>query len=82
MLKAHYDLNKEEAPEKRATGEIHAITASSETVLTVYVQMGRKALPRILNVIESADVEVQSVTVREPDLEAVFLHLTGRALRD
>jgi len=77
-----YDLNKEEAPEKRATGEIHAITASSETVLTVYVQMGRKALPRILNVIESVDVEVQSVTVREPDLEAVFLHLTGRALRD
>lgn len=50
--------------------------------IVVHVQMGRKALPRILNVIESVNVEVQSVEVREPDLEAVFLHLTGRALRD
>ncbi|MEL7433952.1 MAG: ABC transporter ATP-binding protein [Chloroflexota bacterium] len=53
-----------------------------ESSLIVYVQMGRKALPRILNVIEDADVEIQSVEVREPDLEAVFLHLTGRELRD
>ncbi|MEL6404286.1 MAG: ABC transporter ATP-binding protein [Chloroflexota bacterium] len=53
-----------------------------ESSLIVYVQMGRKALPRILNVIEEADVEIQSVEVREPDLEAVFLHLTGRELRD
>jgi hypothetical protein len=27
-------------------------------------------------------VEVTSVEVVEPDLEAVFLHLTGKALRD
>jgi len=30
----------------------------------------------------AADVAVRSVDVTEPDLEAVFLHLTGRALRD
>lgn len=53
-----------------------------ESSLMIYVQMGRKALPRILNVIEESAVEVQSVEVREPDLEAVFLHLTGRELRD
>jgi len=29
-----------------------------------------------------ANVEIMSIEVREPDLEAVFLHLTGRALRD
>ena len=58
--------------------------SARDSRVTVYVQMGRKALPRILNVIESSDnaTEIQSVTVREPDLEAVFLHLTGRALRD
>jgi ABC-2 type transport system ATP-binding protein len=27
-------------------------------------------------------VTIRSVQVTEPDLEAVFLHLTGRALRD
>ncbi|MEO1288514.1 MAG: ABC transporter ATP-binding protein [Chloroflexota bacterium] len=54
----------------------------NESQVTIYVQRGRKALPRILNVIEDIDIEVESVQVREPDLEAVFLHLTGRALRD
>lgn len=50
--------------------------------IRVLAKRGRKALPRILNLIEEHNVEVNSVEVREPDLEAVFLHLTGRALRD
>jgi hypothetical protein len=28
------------------------------------------------------DVRITSVEVQEPNLETVFLHLTGRALRD
>ena len=31
---------------------------------------------------QQCGVEVTGVDVREPDLEAVFLHLTGKALRD
>jgi ABC-2 type transport system ATP-binding protein len=27
-------------------------------------------------------IKIQSIDIREPNLEAVFLHLTGRALRD
>ena len=50
--------------------------------LTVFAKRGRTALPQILQDLDSAGVEVQSVAVREPDLEAVFLALTGRALRD
>ncbi|GAB5492803.1 MAG: linearmycin resistance ATP-binding protein LnrL [Phototrophicaceae bacterium] len=76
------DLTQGAMGDKRATGSMPIVGANSETLLTVYVQMGRKALPRVLNVIDSSHVEVHSVTVREPDLEAVFLHLTGRALRD
>ncbi len=58
---------------------------SSESVpalMTVFAKRGRTALPQILQELDSAGVEIQSVTVREPDLEAVFLALTGRALRD
>ncbi len=51
-------------------------------LLTVFAKRGRTALPQILQDVDSAGVEVQSVAVREPDLEAVFLALTGRALRD
>jgi ABC-2 type transport system ATP-binding protein len=43
---------------------------------------GRRLLPKLLELAEEAGVEVSSVEVVEPDLEAVFLHLTGKALRD
>ena len=51
-------------------------------LIRVGARRGRKALRHVLKALEEAGVEVQSVEVREPDLEAVFLALTGRALRD
>lgn len=39
-------------------------------------------LPALLGAVASAEATVVGVAVREPDLEDVFLHLTGRALRD
>ncbi|HEY6706231.1 MAG TPA: DUF4162 domain-containing protein [Actinomycetota bacterium] len=41
-----------------------------------------RLLPRLLEAAEDAGAEVTSVELVEPDLEAVFLHLTGKALRD
>jgi len=43
---------------------------------------GRALLPTLLDVAEREGVAVKGVQVVEPDLEAVFLHLTGKALRD
>jgi ABC-2 type transport system ATP-binding protein len=51
-------------------------------LLIVHAKRGRKALPFILHLAEDAGIAIESVEVREPDLEAVFLQLTGRALRD
>ncbi len=48
----------------------------------VYAKRGRKALPHLIQIANEAALEIMSVEVREPDLEAVFLHMTGRALRD
>ncbi len=50
--------------------------------LKISAKRGRRALPDVIRLAEAAGVGVQSVEIREPDLEAVFLHLTGRALRD
>ncbi len=41
-----------------------------------------RALPALLGAAAGAGVSVHSVEVEEPNLEAVFLHLTGKALRD
>ena len=43
---------------------------------------GRRLLPAVLEAAEHTGAAVQSVEVVEPDLEAVFLHLTGTALRE
>ena len=51
-------------------------------LIVVYAQRGRRAMPQLIQAIANAGIEINSVQVREPDLEAVFLHLTGRALRD
>jgi ABC-2 type transport system ATP-binding protein len=40
------------------------------------------SLPEVIGVANARGVKVIGIDVREPSLEAVFLHLTGRALRD
>jgi ABC-2 type transport system ATP-binding protein len=55
---------------------------STPAHLTVFARRGRTALPGLIQHLSEAGIEIQTVQVREPDLEAVFLALTGRALRD
>jgi len=63
-------------------GEAGESPANVSGLLMVSARRGRKALSPVLRIVEEAGIEVQSVEVREPNLEAVFLRLTGRALRD
>ncbi len=63
-------------------GEEGETKANASGLLVVSARRGRKALPHILHLAEEAGIDIESVEVREPDLEAVFLHLTGRELRD
>ncbi len=63
-------------------GEEGENKANVSGLLIVHAARGRKALPFILHQAEEAGIAIESVEVREPDLEAVFLHLTGRELRD
>ena len=50
--------------------------------LALSVDQARTVLPVILSTTAAAGLSVRSVEVKEPDLEAVFLHLTGKDLRD
>jgi ABC-2 type transport system ATP-binding protein len=54
---------------------------ASDGTIRILVANARQALPRLIDAAE-AKADVKGVDVVEPDLEAVFLHLTGRALRD
>ena len=50
--------------------------------LDLLVMDARRLLPQLLETIARDGASIRSVEVIEPDLEAVFLHLTGKALRD
>jgi ABC-2 type transport system ATP-binding protein len=50
--------------------------------IVVLAPRGRKVLPEVIRRTNESGIEIHSVEVREPDLEAVFLNLTGRALRN
>ncbi|MCS7484752.1 ATP-binding cassette domain-containing protein [Umezawaea endophytica] len=49
--------------------------------LELLVHDARQCLPAVLSALAEEDVRVRAVEVDEPNLETVFLHLTGRALR-
>jgi ABC-2 type transport system ATP-binding protein len=54
----------------------------SEGRVELLARDGRRRLPAVLEAAERNGAVVSSVEVIEPDLEAVFLHLTGTALRE
>jgi ABC-2 type transport system ATP-binding protein len=55
---------------------------SSDGIVTVLAADSNRALPRLFESAAGAGVRIVSVDIQEPNLEAVFLRLTGRALRD
>lgn len=61
--------------------DVAAATATSGGV-DLHVAGAGARLPELLAVATRDGATVTGVTVTEPDLESVFLHLTGRALRD
>jgi ABC-2 type transport system ATP-binding protein len=50
--------------------------------MTLLVDDSNVILPRLFELANREGVRITSVEIQEPNLEAVFLHLTGRALRD
>lgn len=65
---------------ERAPGVVHLVHTDSQVALTVH--SSAEALPGIVAAAHQLGQRIRAVEMDEPDLEAVFLHLTGRALRD
>jgi ABC-2 type transport system ATP-binding protein len=59
-----------------------ARTLRSNSHLVAFVDDGRRRLPALLSKLIEAALEPTALELRSPDLEDVFLDLTGKALRD
>jgi len=55
---------------------------STDGKVTVLVDDSNRVLPRLFDAATRMNVRITSVDIQEPNLETVFLHLTGHALRD
>lgn len=65
----------------RSTPGVENITAENGQ-LHLLVDDSNLVLPQLFETAAQANTRITSVEIQEPNLETVFLHLTGRALRD
>jgi len=56
--------------------------STTDHQILVLVPEAKQALPDVISKANQNGVRMRSIDIEEPNLEAVFLHLTGRALRD
>lgn len=66
--------------EVRKLKSVSKVKVSKDT-LSIFVEDGRHALPRIVSIIQR-NAELRSVTLQEPTLEDVYIHLTGKGLKE
>jgi daunorubicin resistance ABC transporter ATP-binding subunit len=64
----------------RAMAGVQQVEQDSR-ILRITLQADSQAVPQIINLVAQC-CEIRNLTIRDPNLDEVFLHLTGKALRD
>jgi len=65
---------------KGLDGVLEAVAVDHE--VSIVTPQAEDILATIVGTANERGIKIRSIDIREPNLEAVFLHLTGRALRD
>lgn len=64
------------------SGNYRAAVDTELHTITFTIPHARRALPEIVQYMQGLDVEIMHIDVHHAGLETIFLHLTGRHLRD
>ena len=77
-------LDVEAATVMDAWGAVEGVTqvSAENGLITALVTDSNEVLPKLFEAANQLSARITSVDIQEPNLETVFLHLTGRALRD
>jgi ABC-2 type transport system ATP-binding protein len=65
----------------KAVKGVKQVSADDGT-MTILADDSNRVLPRLFETAATNGARITSVAIQEPNLETVFLHLTGKALRD
>ncbi len=76
-----HEGGQELAEAVRGLDGLHQVDAEDGEVV-LNVDAAEKTLPAVLDKAADLGLSIRNIEIREPNLETVFLHLTGRALRD
>jgi len=83
LLRLRFDRVPEEfAAALRTLAGVLEVRAVEQTGADVYASRGGSLIPAIVSAAQAAGVELRDVSIAEPSLETLFLHHTGRSLRD
>ena len=71
-----------EALETLKTSKFALDVKTRESTLTVLVRNGAEAVPKIVELVNANGGKIRTITLRAPTLDDVFLHYTGRSIRE
>lgn len=80
----HLEENGDAASLAKSFADIKGIDKvdANEHSISIICPAAADVLAAVVSKANEANIKIRSLDIREPNLEAVFLHLTGRALRD
>ena len=80
----HIGENEDPEALAKAVSNIEGVQKADVTnnEVSVITPDAKDVLASVVSKANERGIKIHSIDIREPNLEAVFLHLTGRALRD
>jgi ABC-2 type transport system ATP-binding protein len=80
----HIGENDDSQALASALKDVHGVLEAepSENAVSIITSDAEEILAAVVGKANERGIKIRSIDIREPNLEAVFLHLTGRALRD
>jgi ABC-2 type transport system ATP-binding protein len=70
------------AEQWRALPEVASVSQEEDGPLSLLVEDANTLMPKLFESARAAGARITKIDLAEPNLEMVFLHLTGKALRD
>ncbi len=76
------DINSSQLAQSLTTvNDVIQVSATDHQIVLI-TRQAEEILPQVVAAASALNIKIRSIDIQEPNLEAVFLHLTGRALRD
>ena len=87
LIEISIDLSRINFKQEELQARLESLIVGSEisihgNEIRMHIDNGKKELPTIMHKLESAGIEITSISVRTPSLDDVFIKYTGRGIRE